>query len=116
MSERRRHTRIPFDLPAVLDGPAGRLQTRVVDISLKGVLISLEQLPEERFGDWRLHIQLAANAEISMELDLVHVQSGRAGFACRRIDIDSLAHLKRLFELNLADPPLLQRELEELGS
>jgi hypothetical protein len=37
------------------------------------------------------------------------------GLHCRHIDIESLAHLRRLIELNLGDPALLERELAALG-
>jgi len=39
----------------------------------------------------------------------------RIGFRWDRIDLDSFAQLKRLVELNLGDPDLLNRELSALG-
>ena len=36
------------------------------------------------------------------------------GFHCQLIDLDSITHLKRLVELNLADEGLLHRELSAL--
>ena len=36
------------------------------------------------------------------------------GLICRNLDIDSATHLRRLVELNLGDPKLLERELSAL--
>ena len=37
-----------------------------------------------------------------------------AGLHCLAIDIDSVTHLRRLVELNLGDPALLEREVSAL--
>jgi len=34
---------------------------------------------------------------------------------CLSIDLDSITHLRRLLELNLGDPQLVERELLQLG-
>jgi hypothetical protein len=36
------------------------------------------------------------------------------GFQVQYIDLDSATHLRRLVELNLGDPALLEREFENL--
>jgi len=43
-----------------------------------------------------------------------HIEENHIGLKCHSIDIDSITHLKRLVELNLADETLLHRELETL--
>jgi len=46
---------------------------------------------------------------------VAHVEGGRVGLRRTHIDIESVTHLRRLVELNLGDPALLERELHELG-
>jgi hypothetical protein len=43
------------------------------------------------------------------------MNNGNWGLQWRNIDVDSLTHLRRLLELNLNDPSLLDRELADLG-
>lgn len=54
------------------------------------------------------------NDQISMESAVTHVEGRRAGLHCLTIDLDSVTHLRRLVELNLGDPALLERELSAL--
>jgi hypothetical protein len=53
-------------------------------------------------------------AAITMETRVVHREGDDAGLRCLSIDLDSVTHLRRLVELNLGDPALLDRELSEL--
>ena len=46
---------------------------------------------------------------------MTHAEAGRIGFRIEHIDMDSVAHLRRLVELNLGDPDLLKRDLAALG-
>lgn len=42
-------------------------------------------------------------------------QNGRyAGFQCVSIDLESATELRRLLELNLGDPALLERDIQAL--
>ena len=49
-----------------------------------------------------------------MDARVAHVGCGLLGVVCQLIDIDSATHLRRLVELNLGDPALLERELSAL--
>jgi hypothetical protein len=49
-----------------------------------------------------------------MQTRVAHVEGPQAGLLCISIDIDSVTHLRRLLELNLGDPALLERELSAL--
>ncbi len=116
-SEKRRFSRILFDAPAVLSVDDTDYDTLLVDVSLKGALLRAP-------ADWsigtgtqaRLRIRLdGGDDHIDMEGALAHQENGRIGFACRKIDMDSITHLRRLVELNLGQPELLERELAQLG-
>ena len=116
--ERRQFSRIRFDHSAWLRSPDGdRVETRVLDISLRGVLLTLPALPQDLPAEgWRLTLQLGEDHGIDMELALAHHAGGQAGFHCTHIDLESLTELRRLLELNLGDTRTLERELGELAA
>jgi hypothetical protein len=113
---RRHHLRIAFQAPAQLVFAGGRIDVVVLDLSLKGALIRLPADAQLQEGAiCRLHVQLdEMDDQISMESRITHVDGGNAGLLCLLIDIDSATHLRRLVELNLGDPALLDRELSAL--
>jgi len=114
--ERRQYARIAFHAPAELVFSAGKLEVVVLDLSLKGALIRLPADAALQAGAiCQLHVRLdEMSDQISMEVRVTHVGGGNAGLLCRIIDLDSVTHLRRLVELNLGDPLLLERELSAL--
>ena len=116
--ERRQHSRIAFHSPAELVFPDRVINVVVLDLSLKGALIALpSDVPIENYAVCMLHVHLnetEIDDTISMEARVAHCEGGRAGLLCVTIDIDSVTHLRRLVELNLGDPKLLERELSVL--
>ena len=46
---------------------------------------------------------------------IAHYEDGVLGLHCKDIDTDSITHLRRLIELNLDNPELLERKLSALG-
>ena len=53
---------------------------------------------------------------IDIEGEVAHVEGSRIGLQCLVLDLESASTLRRLVELNLADPELLERNLAELTS
>ncbi|MDN3519315.1 PilZ domain-containing protein [Aquisalimonas lutea] len=114
--ERRHFSRVPFDGPAQLSTPETTLDTQVIDLSLKGVMLIVpETVPLAADARYHLVITLAEEARIAMALELAHRNGRYAGFHCTEIDMESMGHLRRLVELNLGDPATLQRELGEMA-
>jgi hypothetical protein len=116
--ERRRNQRVLFDAPVSLQAADGRRhETVLIDISLKG---ALTKTPD----DWHvtpdgmislcIHLD-NAEAMINMQCHIVHTEDDAIGFHCHSMDMESITHLRRLVELNLGDPELLERELAALG-
>ena len=116
--ERRQHARIAFHAPARLILGERSLDVVVLDLSLKGALIRLPaSMPISGGASGMLNIQLNESEEgeqIGMQIKVAYVQGPQAGLLCISIDIDSVTHLRRLLELNLGDPALLERELSAL--
>jgi hypothetical protein len=49
-----------------------------------------------------------------MNTRVAHLENTHVGLRCESIDLDSMAHLRRLLELNSGDPELVERELSAL--
>lgn len=115
--ERRRFSRLPFRAESALVVDGSRFPTRLMDISIKGALVSQpEGWPQEGATHPMLEIRLEdSNVKIHMQTEVVHFRGNELGLACLTIDVDSMTHLRRLVELNLGDPNLVERELSALG-
>lgn len=119
MSDDRRYfSRIPFAADAHVVTAEGDmyLNCRVIDVSLNGLLMQRPLDWTASLGD-RVMIDLLldeAQIVIKMQAEVAHMDSASIGFHCQLIDLDSITHLKRLVELNLADEGLLHRELSAL--
>lgn len=115
LEQRRRFQRIPFDATTELGQDARCWQVSLLDLSLNGVLVAApddwDADPERPF---EAIVHLAADAVVRMQVELRHHDGKRLGFHCVMMDIDSISHLHRLVELNLADSVAMQRELSEL--
>ncbi len=115
-NERRHYSRIAFHTPAHLILSDRNIGVVVVDLSLKGALVSLPadtQLENGTGCTLRLRLD-DVGSHIRMEMKVTHVRGRDAGLVCRSIDLDSVTHLRRLVELNLGDEKLLERELSAL--
>lgn len=114
--ERRHFVRVGFDAPALLTTATDAFSVHVVDLSLKGaLLVAPAQANLEAGMLCQLTIPLAETGNhIAMSTEIAHVDGLHAGVLCRGIDLDSVTHLRRLIELQLGDPALLERDLGEL--
>lgn len=114
-AERRRFVRIAFDAQTELSQAGNRWPVKLLDLSLKGLLIEKPQPwegdPHARFT---ASIHLNDDTPVVMEVELVHDDHDQLGFHCSHIDVDSISHLRRLIELNLGDEAELERELKAL--
>ncbi len=115
--DKRRFSRIPFDSDIHLVSAEGSWHCKLLDISLKGMLVTVPADWQTKVGSHYLAEMLLENhdATIRMEISVMHIEDQHAGFRCEHIDLDSISHLRRLVELNLGDSDLLDRELSELS-
>ncbi len=113
--DKRRFTRVPFDADVVLHHDGKAWPTDLIDISLKGLLVNIPGEFALAAGDNCL-ADIILNEEVSIEMAcvLAHRTGNRCGLRIERIDMESLSHLRRLLELTLGDPDLLDRELSGL--
>jgi hypothetical protein len=117
MTANRRHfSRIAFRAPAQLTFADRHIDVSILDLSLNGGLVLLPAGQRARIGEnCTLQMPLGdAVTQIRMQGAVAHIEGPSLGLACRNLDLDSATHLRRLVELNLGDPQLLERELSAL--
>src|SRR5690606_12506922 len=117
-SERRIFSRIHFDAWAELRPDGNHWHAPLLDLSLKGLLVGEPQDFDRADPNQPLRaaIHLDNTLAIEMTVLLRHRDHGHLGFECQSIDLDSITNLRRLVELNLGDPDLLERQLGALSS
>lgn len=116
----RHFSRIPFASHVRLVGAQGSVSTQLLDISLKGALVKCPTgWVLEPGAALEMELILGGNSEaaIKMQTCVAHVEQDqqRVGLRCQHIDLDSITHLRRLVELNMGNPALLDRELASMG-
>lgn len=117
VSERRKFWRTAFHAPAALASEGQRISVDIIDLSLKGALIEApDGWHPGRGQSAELALPLSADACITMQMRVAHVESQRVGLKCEHIDLDSMTHLRKLVELNSGDPSMLERELAILSA
>jgi len=115
-TERRDFSRIALRRPALLEADGQQATCELVDLSLRGALVKVSRgfaAPRGRAAT--LVILLSPATEpIRMRGTVAHRDAETLGLCCREVDLDGLAHLRRMLEVNLGEERLLQRELEAL--
>ncbi len=114
----RRFNRIPFSAVAHITKHQSDVYQNIPvhDISLHGVLMARpENWSGEQSEEYQLELELEnGQLVITMTASVAHIEDQVIGFECTHIDLNAITHLKRLVELNLGDPVLLNRELDAL--
>jgi len=114
--EKRRFTRVPFDAKVLISQKEHEWHASMIDISLNGLLIATPDNWEAGPGE-HFHVELIftdSSALIHGDVEVAHSENGHTGFRMINIDVESVSHLRRLMELNLGNPELLNRELSGL--
>ncbi|WP_026287467.1 PilZ domain-containing protein [Thioalkalivibrio sp. ALJ24] len=107
----RRFQRIPLEFPGRLELDGRACPVRVLDISLRGVLVECEGLEPLAPGTpGQVDIPLSDEAGIAFEGTVRWQQGERLGLEIAAMPLESAGHLRRLVELNLGDEALLERE------
>lgn len=115
-TEKRQFSRVEFNAAVILDNGTKKWESKLLDISLKGALIlTPENWQADNKDNYQLSIKLDnSDIEIDMDVTLAHAENDHLGFHCEHIDIDSIAALRRLVELNLGNEEQLEREVSKM--
>lgn len=113
--EQRQFKRVHFLQGVEVEAQGQIIKSHCLDISMRGMLLVLpDQSQWQKGQDIKVTLQLSPEEAISMECTIVHLDKDVAGCVSNKTDIDSLTSLRRLLELNLANPQEVNRELAEL--
>jgi len=115
-SERRRFQRIPFQASVIIQKESRKWVADLIDISFRGVLISKPNAWESVQAEvlFQVQIEISTETYIRFTASVRHEEALQLGLHCENMDLDSASVLRRLVELNLGDPQLLERELASL--
>jgi hypothetical protein len=120
MSERRRFSRVIFSgdcsLSEEIAGEVEISKTELVDISLNGALVYRPEAWHDEPGALvNLNLTLAGS-DIILEINgiICHQKEDLLGIKFLTLSLESISHLKRLIQLNLADNELMHREISQL--
>lgn len=113
--EHRRFKRVSFLQKVEVKVGEEYYETHCIDISLRGILLVLPTGAQWKI-EQKLDVRMTLTPEeiIEMQCTLMHLDDDVAGCKCDSLDIDSLTTLRRLLELNLANPQEVNRELADL--
>ena len=115
-NERRHYQRIPFIAEVIMSNGDQEWSCVLLDISLKGMLVvSPSDITPDDQKNYDIELILGEEATIRMTAKISHVNQDQWGLQWTNIDLEGLTHLRRLLELNMADPEEMHRELAELG-
>lgn len=113
VTEQRHFQRVPFATSSTVAFRGERHDAEVVDISLKGALLSLSSPPAIQRGETCTVAIALSNSDIVIEFEAVvaHLRDLLLGVKLLKIDIDSMIHLRNIVELNTANPDQVRKEL-----
>lgn len=117
--ERRRFRRIEMERAATISVDGQIIDCELVDISLKGALISFDTDWQPEIGKRvDLLVLLSPNASscIRVTAEIAHLGDRCIGTHIYSMDIESGENLRRLIEINLGDAEMLGRELSAMIS
>ncbi|APX07230.1 PilZ domain-containing protein [Vibrio campbellii] len=117
MTERRRFSRIIYQVPALIEQGNLAMQATIQDLSLHGLLLKVE---DAKPLDSLLPVEVGFSfiqSEQMMQLSagIVSIAGNEIRLKISNIDIESISQLKRFIELNVGNNELLNRELEHLS-
>ncbi len=116
--DRRKFQRVLFDADTKIEQNSVSIPARLIDISLNGALLQRPKHWSANPGD-KVSISISLDQGeqffIHMQAKVAHIEDDTIGMHCEDIDMDSITFLRRLMELNLGDPELMERELSALG-
>ncbi|NVK29730.1 MAG: PilZ domain-containing protein [Gammaproteobacteria bacterium] len=116
MTDKRRFSRVEFDADATLYLDGKSIDAHIVDLSIHGAKINLiEHTMMLGVKQCDLEIMLGSGVtSINLVCRPVYQKDLTIGLEVVEMDIDSATHLRRLLEVNLGDPKLIERDLTAL--
>jgi hypothetical protein len=116
-SDKRKLSRAEFHTTARFITKDVEYELEVVNISLKGLYARKtgeNPLPEKGMNG-HVSVRLASSpVTIEVNAKVIHIEEDHVGLKFEGMDVDSLAHLRRLMEMNTGKSNIFVRELSFL--
>lgn len=117
MTERRRFSRIIYQVPALIEQNDLAMQAMIQDLSLHGLLLKVE---DAKPLDSLLPVEVGfsfiqSEQTIQLSAGIVSISGNEIRLKISNIDIENISQLKRFIELNVGNNEILNRELEHLS-
>jgi len=112
MANLRNYQRIQFQTTATILVDEQKITCEVIDLALRGALLQTrDSLPLKTGEKVQVNIELPdSELLLAFGAELIHHEQHQYGFLFIDADVESLAHLRRLLELNLGDGEQVDRE------
>lgn len=115
MTEKRHFERVNFIERVDIQWGENTRHCQLLDISLHGALLQLPEAAQPidpSSPAYNLSLHLAGSPIVlHFQAKAVHFHANTIGFEFTTMDCDSMAHLRRLLELNTGNPEEIDREL-----
>ncbi len=111
--DKRRFSRVGFAEKSIIEHDGHSFDVSLVDISLKGAMVSYgNEIKCSRGDRWKLSF-LLGGSDIPMQFstEVVHVHDNLAGVKFIETDLETMIHLRGLMEARTLDPDKVQSEL-----
>ncbi|MEL7325538.1 MAG: PilZ domain-containing protein [Pseudomonadota bacterium] len=117
MTERRRFSRIIYQVPALIEQRNLAMQATIQDLSLYGLLLKVEGAkPLDSLLPVEVGFSFIQSEQMmQFSAGIVSIAGNEIRLKISNIDIESISQLKRFIELNVGNNELLNRELEYLS-
>lgn len=115
MDEHRKFQRVPFQCQSQIKCGDRTYAGELLDISMKGALLLVRDLADWEMGHTCfLDIKLeGGDIHLQFEARLAHREESHYGFIFLSEDLETFTHLRRLLELNVGDPEIIDQELAD---
>ena len=111
--DRRHYHRVGFHGSAKLSSGDVDESVEILDISLAGALLKLNSVPRG-MNEVTLKVTLSDEAGFEMSGSLMSYGDGNTALHRDLNQLENDYHLRRLLELNLGDPELMERDVKTL--
>ena len=109
----RKFTRAKFNKKGMIIARGNEFEVDVQNISLKGALVSKEEqglAEKDEIVEFKLPLA-GHDIEITAKAEVAHIEDNFIGLKFVLIDADSLTHLRRVLEFNIANFEQIESEL-----
>ncbi len=114
MTNLRHYQRVPFQTTATVQVKQQLFPCELIDLALRGALLQTDEEISTAINigeSARVNIELPdSELKLTFGAELIHHDRHQYGFLFTDADVESLAHLRRLLELNLGDGEQVDRE------